>query len=69
MPKKSFITFATGVNVKKLFFSLLTLRAGKLECLSADSPFQLGLTFVNKAGIYSSSGSHADSGFYQHILD
>jgi hypothetical protein len=69
MGEKVLITLATGVNVKKTFFSLITLRAEKLECLSAGSPFQLGLTFVNKAGIYSSSGSHADSGFYPYILE
>jgi hypothetical protein len=44
--KKVFPTLTTGVNVIKLFSSLLMMRPNKLECLHLAKTFQSSLTFA-----------------------
>ncbi len=46
MKKKGFLTLTPGVNVIKLFPSLLTMSPNKLECLYLAITSQSSLTFA-----------------------
>jgi hypothetical protein len=48
--EKGFETLSPGVNVIKLFSSLLTTRPNKLECLHLAKTFNSGLTFTGGTG-------------------